>query len=158
MDASTYVFLRNWRASVWPPSLADGLVGRHVHENRAFTSGETFLKVPSASTRVKDTPSTPVNPSTCTSATSNLTMLYRTSCVLLLHVLASASVSSTAAAAFVPVGHPPATAYRRPTTTTARQADAYSYTYGSSAPPPQGTGGNGPKADDGRVVRIQRAF
>jgi hypothetical protein len=155
MDASTYVILRNWRASVWPPSLADGLVGRHVHEDRAFTSGETFLECHLLRPESKTRHQPPVNPSTCTSATSNLTMLYQTSCVLLLHVLASASVSSTEAAAFVPVGHP-ATAYRP--ATTARQADAYSYTYGSSSSPPQGTGGNGPKTDEGRVVRTQRAL
>lgn len=106
--------------------------------------------MPSAPTRVKDTPST--RESTCTSSANSLnthlTMLYQSSCVLLLHVVASA-------AAFVPVGHHP-TAYRP--TTTARHADSYSYTYGSSPPPQQGAGGNGPKTDDGRVVRIQQGF
>jgi hypothetical protein len=82
-------------------------------------------------------------------------LYYPSSCAVLLLLLASAADTTTTAAAFVPlVGH-------YPKATTARHADAYSYTYGSSPPPPQGTGGgNGPKADEGRVVRIaiQHAF
>jgi hypothetical protein len=65
---------------------------------------------------------------------------------VLLHFATTLLASSSAAFTFLTPSSARAT--------TARHADAYSYTYGG-APPPQG-GNGGPRTDESRVVRYNR--